>query len=145
MSLIVGLFYCLWPAGSATQIGSMSIPTVVWLSFAFSFFAPWWSAQSFTAIANLAAPGERAFVSSLLILSITLFGAGLGPVFTGVLSDALNASAGDDALRYALAATVAMTLIPTFLYLAAAPAYRRSLSAAEPQIPLQGSLSTQRS
>lgn len=131
LSLIVGLFYCLWPAGSSTQIGSMSIPTVVWLSFAFSFFAPWWTAQSYTAIANLAAPGERAFVSSLLILSITLFGAGLGPVFTGVLSDALSASAGDDALRYALAATVAMTLVPTLLYLAAAPAYRRSLGATE--------------
>ncbi len=129
LSLIVGLLYCLSPAGATTRFGSMSIPNVVWLSFGFSFFAPWWTAQSFAAIANLAAPGERAFAASLLVLSLTLFGAGLGPVFTGVLSDALRASAGDDALRYALASTVAMTLIPTLLYLAAAPAYRRSLNA----------------
>lgn len=129
LSLVVGLVYCLAPAGGSIRFGSVAIPTIAWLSLAFSFFAPWWTAQTFTAIANLAAPAERGLTMSLMVLSITLFGAGLGPVFTGALSDALAVSLGGEALRYALAITIGVTAVPAALYLAAAPTYRRSLAA----------------
>lgn len=129
LSLGVGLMYCLAPVGGSMAFGSVAIPNIAWLSLGFSFFAPWWTAQTYAAITNLAAPAERALASSLIVLSITLFGAGLGPVFTGALSDALSVSAGGNALRYALAITIAISAIPAALYFAAAPAYRRSLEA----------------
>lgn len=129
LSLVGGLMYSLAPVGGATVIGSLAIPNIAWLSLAFSFFAPWWTAQTYAAITNLAAPAERALASSLIVLSITLFGAGLGPVFTGALSDALSVSAGDNALRFALAITIGLSALPALLYLAAAPAYRRTLEA----------------
>jgi predicted MFS family arabinose efflux permease len=127
LSMIVGWMYCMSPVGAVTQLGSLSIPVIAWFSLGFGFFAPWWTAQSFAAIANLAPPAQRALASSLLVLSVTLIGGGLGPVFTGIVSDALVGGAGDDALRYALVATISMTLIPALLYLAAAPLYRRSI------------------
>lgn len=128
LSMIVGLLYCMSPVGAVSRIGTLEIPVVAWFSLGFGFFAPWWTAQSYAAIANLAPPSQRALASSLLVLSVTLIGGGLGPVFTGVVSDALAAHAGHDALRYALAATIAMSLIPALLFLAAAPLYRRAIA-----------------
>jgi MFS family permease len=120
LSLPIGVIYCSVPANIAHPAAWLAS-----LSAAFGFFAPWWTAQTFTAVANLVAPGERALATSLMILSFTIFGGGFGPLFTGALSDALAAHAGADGLRQALAVTVAASAIPAMLYLTAAPSYRR--------------------
>lgn len=53
----------------------------------------------------------RAFSNAVLLLTFNLFGLGLGPWITGLLSDALTVSFGDQALRYALA----IVLVPSGL------------------------------
>lgn len=65
-------------------------------------------------------PSTRAFSNAVLLLSFNLFGLGLGPWVTGLISDALTPAFGDQALRYALV----IVLVPsglgalTFLYAA---------------------------
>lgn len=50
-------------------------------------------------------PAMRAFTSSVLFLALNLIGLGLGPLFTGLVSDALTHRMGPDAIRWAMAAT----------------------------------------
>jgi hypothetical protein len=48
-------------------------------------------------------PSElRSQTAALLIISLTVMGAGCGPVFVGVLSDVLSARMGGESLRYAM-------------------------------------------
>lgn len=63
----------------------------------------------------------RALISAVLLFIVNLIGLGLGPVFTGIVSDQLTASYGAvDALRYALiATTVVGALSPVFFLIAA--------------------------
>lgn len=58
-------------------------------------------------VQNLTPPRSRATAAALLLLVFNIVGLGLGPVFTGVLSDMLKPSLGDDSLRWAL-----MGLVP---------------------------------
>ncbi|MCC2602492.1 spinster family MFS transporter [Sphingopyxis yananensis] len=53
-------------------------------------------------VQNLTPPRSRATAAALLLLVFNIIGLGMGPVFTGVLSDMLKASFGDDSLRFAL-------------------------------------------
>ncbi|WP_337185269.1 MFS transporter [Phenylobacterium sp.] len=60
---------------------------------------------------SLVPPGMRAFTSAMLLVFSNLIGLGLGPLFTGVVSDILTANGlGDEALRYALALTLLAAL-----------------------------------
>ena len=65
-------------------------------------------------------PSTRAFSNAVLLLSFNLFGLGLGPWVTGLISDALTPSLGDQALRFALAIVLAPGALgaATFLYAA---------------------------
>ena len=61
-------------------------------------------------------------------MSVTLLGAGLGPVVAGFISDTLhNIIGGVEALRYALVATTSLLLIPCLFFLSAIPKYRKQL------------------
>jgi len=53
----------------------------------------------------MVAPAMRAFTSAVLLLALNLIGLGLGPVFTGMVSDVMTAQMGPDGLRWAMAAT----------------------------------------
>ena len=44
----------------------------------------------------------RAVASALLLFLLNIIGLGLGPMVTGILSDLLRESFGDDSLRYSL-------------------------------------------
>jgi hypothetical protein len=61
----------------------------------------------------------RAFTSAVLFFVLNLIGLGLGPLTTGLISDALSSSYGVDSLRYAM---VIVSIIGTtsglFFYLA---------------------------
>lgn len=52
---------------------------------------------------NLALPAMRGFATALVMVATVLTGQGLGPMLTGVLSDALRGSVDGEPLRYALA------------------------------------------
>lgn len=53
-------------------------------------------------VQNLTPPRSRATASALLLLVFNIIGLGLGPLFTGMLSDMFKPSLGDDSLRWAL-------------------------------------------
>jgi hypothetical protein len=56
----------------------------------------------------------------VLLLCFNLFGLGLGPWLTGLLSDALVPLAGQDALRFALAIMLVPSAIGALVFLYAA-------------------------
>jgi predicted MFS family arabinose efflux permease len=65
-------------------------------------------------------PTMRAFGNAVLLLCFNLFGLGLGPWLTGLLSDALVPFAGQDALRFALAIMLVPSAIGALVFLYAA-------------------------
>jgi len=65
-------------------------------------------------------PNMRAFGNAVLLLCFNLFGLGLGPWLTGLLSDALVPWAGPDALRFALAIMLAPSAIAALIFFYAA-------------------------
>jgi MFS family permease len=62
----------------------------------------------------------RALASSILLFVLNLIGLGLGPLFTGMLSDYLTPEYGQDALRYALVSVVLVYFWCGFHYVKAA-------------------------
>ncbi|MEQ8423181.1 MAG: hypothetical protein RIA63_00625, partial [Cyclobacteriaceae bacterium] len=56
----------------------------------------------FAAVQGVAGTEKRAIAVAFLFLVGTLLGNGLGPVFTGIISDAISPTVGDDSLRYSL-------------------------------------------
>jgi predicted MFS family arabinose efflux permease len=77
---------------------------------------------------SLVAPRMRAFMSSIVILFSNLIGLGLGPLATGMLSDALvERGLGDQSLRWALSATVLVAGLAAFAFAGAGRHLRREL------------------
>jgi hypothetical protein len=75
----------------------------------------------------------RALASSILLFILNLIGMGLGPQFTGILSDLLNAysSLGIDSLRFALLCVLFFNVVSTLYYLLAARYLRKDMADAE--------------
>ncbi len=67
-----------------------------------SFLTLMYQAPAFAVTQFLATPLMRATAAAVLLFVINIVGLGLGPLVTGMLSDALTPRLGDDALRYAL-------------------------------------------
>lgn len=65
-------------------------------------------------VQNLTPPRSRATASAILLLMYNIVGLGLGPLFVGMVSDALRPQLGDDSLRWGL-----MGIIPFALAAAA--------------------------
>ncbi|WP_313803654.1 MFS transporter [Sphingobium sp.] len=65
-------------------------------------------------------PQMRAFCNAVLLLSFNLFGLGLGPWVTGMLSDWLTPQFGEQALRYALVLVLVGSLLSAFMFFHAA-------------------------
>ncbi|MGE0385058.1 MAG: spinster family MFS transporter [Gammaproteobacteria bacterium] len=75
----------------------------------------------------------RAVSSALLFFFFHVFGMGLGPVFTGMLSDALKPEYGEYSLRYAMTFTFATVALWSGVhYVLAARWVRQDLAAARP-------------
>ncbi len=76
---------------------------------------------------NLAGPGRRATAAAFYLFRVNLVSMGLGPLAVGLVSDALGARLGTDALRYALLAVVTTTTLLAALHFGlSARALRRS-------------------
>jgi len=67
-----------------------------------AFFGLMYQAPSFAITQSLATPLMRATAAAVLLFVINIIGLALGPLVTGMLSDALAPRFGDDSLRYAL-------------------------------------------
>ena len=74
------------------------------------FFGGAYLGPSIAAAHALVQPGLRASASAMIMLGVNLIGLGLGPLAVGLLSD-MWASAGVDALRYAMIAIVPVEVV----------------------------------
>ena len=73
----------------------------------------------------------RALAASILLFILNIIGLGLGPQFTGIVSDLLAAitELGADSLRWALVTSLAFNLISAGLYLVAGKTIKEDLAA----------------
>jgi MFS family permease len=64
----------------------------------------------------------RALASSILLFILNIIGLGLGPQFTGILSDVLHVTTdlGTEALRWALVVSLVFNVVSALLYVYAA-------------------------
>ncbi|HKR41481.1 MAG TPA: MFS transporter [Paraburkholderia sp.] len=129
LSIPAVLAFLLWPATGAWHAGPLAVPHAMVFALLFSFFASWFPALSYAAASQLVNADERSTAASLVNLFLTLFGVGLGPLVTGVLSDRLAPLYGHDALRYALVGTMTILVATVALYGAALNPYRQRLAA----------------
>ena len=81
--------------------------------FALAFFAGFFVATGYSLILSLAAPDVRGTTLATGKLLAVLIGGGLIPLMTGMVSDAVG---GDESLRPALLATVALYSVATILF-----------------------------
>ncbi|WP_067517035.1 spinster family MFS transporter [Endozoicomonas ascidiicola] len=127
ISLPFALAFLLWPAEKSFSLGGYLLPQAIIFAALFSFFNSWWPTLTYAAISHVTTDRQRATGAAVLNLLITLFGAGLGPLTTGILSDQLSGTFGDDGLKYALACTtlVLFTLSVVFYKLALKPYKQR--------------------
>lgn len=134
LALPAGWAYLLLPAGQVTA--------AVALVVTYAFFVTWWVAPTYAAI-SLAVPAERrTTASAMLLLAGSIVGSGLGPIFTGWLSDRLAPLAGGASLAWALAVTLAMLLPALLAFGRARRAYPVALQAARAGISPPASANT---
>ncbi|MCG8423656.1 MAG: MFS transporter [Proteobacteria bacterium] len=70
-----------------------------------AFLGLMYQGPAFAVTQSLATPKMRATAAAILLFAINIVGLGIGPVFTGAVSDALEPTLGGDSLRYALLIT----------------------------------------
>lgn len=69
---------------------------------------------------SLVQPGMRALTSAVWLFVLNMIGLGLGPFLTGLLSDILLPSYGVESLRYAMLATLQVSLLAIVMFAMAA-------------------------
>ena len=132
LGLPCGIAFLLWPKAAWWSIGGIAVPHAMAFAAAFSFFSSWWPTLSYAAVSHLTGDSQRATGAAVLNLFITLFGAGLGPLLTGLLSDVFAHTQGENGLRYGLAVTLATLLLSVLFYALAVAPYRRRMQALAP-------------
>ena len=111
ISLPCAVAFLLWPAEGYWAWAGLKIPHAMAFSIAFGFFGSWWPSLSYSAISHMVRSSERGVAAALLNFFITLFGIGVGPLLTGVISDLLTPSLGAQALRWSLAASTGICFL----------------------------------
>lgn len=84
-----------------------------------------WLGPVLSAVQQLVEPHQRATASASFLFINNAIGLGLGTLVLGALSDAMTASYGDEALRYAMLAALGFYLLAALFMALAAPALRR--------------------
>lgn len=128
LSIPFGVAFVLWPTSGMWTFGELHVPHAIVFAALFGLFAAWSAPLSFAAVSNIMTHNQRGISAAVLSLFMTLVGAGLGPLFTGVLSDLFTASGSESGLAYALAITVSVLGITAVLFtLASQPYHNRIL------------------
>ncbi|BCW91138.1 Sialic acid transporter NanT [Alphaproteobacteria bacterium SO-S41] len=109
-------------AGPATVLAIMSYDLYVCLAaLALSHFGVcFYMGPLFASVGTIVPPGMRSIASSALLFVQMILGLGLGPLLTGMVSDAATKSFGVEALRYALLLPTAAMVWAAFHYWMAA-------------------------
>lgn len=127
LSIPFGLLFFLWPAGSVFSLGDITVPTPFLLYLGFAFFGTWWSVPCFGAMTHLFPASRLAQGTAMFLMGVTLLGVGLGPLVVGILSDFFEQVIGAEALRYAMASTMIILLLPCICLAQAIPRYRQQV------------------
>ncbi|MAD44321.1 MAG: MFS transporter, partial [Oceanospirillaceae bacterium] len=127
ISLPLGIGFMLWPADAYWQVGELKVPHAILFAAGFSFFNSWWPTLSYAAVSHLMTSRQRATGAAILNLFVTLFGAGLGPLIAGSLSDIFTSLMGSDGLRYALVMTLTLLVFSAFFYVQALTPYKERM------------------
>ena len=120
----------LWLPGIATMV---SVPfsafvyiyaepyAALWVLAVPYFLGAYYLGPTFALTQGLVGLRMRALASSILLFILNIIGLGLGPQFTGIASDVLNAttSLGADSLRWALVLSLIFNVVSAVLYLMA--------------------------
>lgn len=125
----IAVAFFLWPVGGQIAIGALHIPQVILFAAAFGFFGGWWAPLSYTAVSNMVAANERSVAAALLNFFVTLFGVGVGPLVTGMLSDFLTPRFGEQALRWSLLLVMSLFAVGALFLAGALQPYRERLRA----------------
>lgn len=95
-----------------------------------------WFAPIVATAQMLVAPQMRAFTSAMLVLIVNILGLSLGPLMTGMISDALQPTLGADALRYAILSSMGMSVVAAFCFFRSGQHLVRELDGAAPEAEL---------
>ncbi len=120
----------LWLPGLATLV---SVPfstfvylyhapyTALWVLSVSYFLGAYYLGPTFSLTQGMVGLRMRALASSILLFILNIIGLGLGPQFTGIASDVLNASTdlGQDSLRWALVISLVFNVVSAVMYLMA--------------------------
>lgn len=128
ISIPFGLGFLLWDADSYWQLGSIKIPHAIMFAAGFSFFNSWWPTLSFAAVSHLVNSRQRATSIAVLSLFLTFFGAGIGPLLTGTLSDVFSAGDAGEGLQYALVLMISLLIISVWFYYKAISPYQKQMT-----------------
>jgi predicted MFS family arabinose efflux permease len=71
---------------------------------------------TYAAAQQLVRPQARAMATAVMVFAQNLIGLGLGPLFFGMLSDALRPMAGEESVRWVLFGAAWLGLIPAFFF-----------------------------
>ena len=133
ISIPFALAYFLWPQGTAFHIGSIAVPQAFLFYSAFGFFGVWWATPCLSAITHLFPSTRLAQATAIFVMSMTLLGVGVGPLFVGMLSDFFVPTLGSESLRYALASSVSMLVLASVFLTLALPRYRQHMKSPAPR------------
>jgi sugar phosphate permease len=109
------IIYLLWPRDILMQVGSVPVPSAMLWCALTSFFSVWWVGPSFSLLTQMVPASRRATAVALQTIVSTLCGVGIGPLATGLLSDALMPVFAEESLRYALLLVSCTIVIPLAL------------------------------
>ncbi len=101
------LFLAYWSDDWRVALVLLILPTI----FNSLYYGP-----SYACAQGLVRPEARAVATSVVVFGQNLIGLGLGPLFFGMLSDALKPVAGPDSVRWVLYGAAWLGIIPAFFF-----------------------------
>ncbi len=102
-----------------------------------AFLGLMYQGPAFAVTQTLATPLMRSTAAAILLFVINIIGLACGPALTGVLSDALEPSLGQESLRYALMATSLILPWSAYHFWAAGKTLAADIASAERQTRLE--------
>jgi predicted MFS family arabinose efflux permease len=101
-----------------------------WVMIVPNLLGSYWYGPAFSLTQGLVGPRMRAVAASILLFILSIIGLGLGPWFTGVLSDVLDThtSLGIESLRWSLVITQLFAIVATFCCLRGARTLKDDLA-----------------
>lgn len=128
LALPAGLAFYMMPADNPWHLAGLTIPRSIGLYVLFGMTTVWWMAPVYAALSDIIPAYRRATANAIFNLGLVMIGGGLGPLLIGVLSDLLTPRFGNEALRWALAASMVVYIIGIGAFIAAIRPYVQSLA-----------------